>query len=173
VSEQSDAGAGRVCPVCGSESPARARYCWNCGARLSDQPGGFTQSLHDVVPEPPAAPVDGQAVAEESVATPDPDAAPAAAWPASVETWRATQDATPGIAPAPLAPVTPRDTEAPPEPPRKGVSRTVWIVLGILVGIALFCCVISGVLVVVASRDSAFQHQVSWYAWGAANVRGI
>lgn len=139
----------RVCPVCGETGDDRARYCWNCGARLSSDAAAFTRPLRDAVPEqqPAAEPIVGL-----------PPSSAEQVWTASPEQWRTTaSDAAPMMAPAPA----PRPTSP---PHHEGTSRTVWIVLGILAAIVLLCCIAAVVLVAVASRDSAFQTQVSLYA---------
>jgi hypothetical protein len=156
----------RRCPVCGETSEERARYCWSCGARLTDAPVTFTESLAEVVPEAAGAQaadvetavtpqaVDEAVTASAASGTP-PTVAPA--WTASTDVWNSAAGSTSA---APAAAGIP--SYAP--PPKKGVGRTIWIVLGILAFIVLFCCVASIVLVAVSSNDSAFQDQVSLFA---------
>jgi hypothetical protein len=153
--------------VCGETSEARARYCWNCGARLTDAPTPFTQSLAEVVPEPSGveppgadAPATPQAVDESIVPVASSGAIPsvAPAWTASTDVWNSAAGA------SSTPPATTSIPSVAASPPKRGVGRTIWIVLGILAFIVLFCCVASIVLVAVSSRDSAFQDQVSMFA---------
>jgi hypothetical protein len=164
---QEESTVARRCVVCGETSPARARYCWNCGARLTDTPTPFAQSLAEVVPETTGVetPAAGAAVAPDAIddvapsgvqAGPVPSVAPA--WTASTDVWNSAA----GSASAPAATTRISSVAAP--PPKRGVGRTIWIVLGILAFIVLFCCVASIVLVAVSSNDSAFQDQVSMFA---------
>jgi hypothetical protein len=156
----------RRCAVCGETSEGRARYCWNCGARLTDAPTTFTESLAAVVPETTGLGATDAGTAATPSAAADvvnADAAPvvapsvAPAWTASTDVWTSAAGATSA---APTAAGIPTYTP----PARKGKGRTIWIVLGILAFIVLFCCVASIVLVAVASNDSAFQDQVSLFA---------
>ncbi|CAE7418610.1 unnamed protein product [Symbiodinium sp. CCMP2456] len=42
--------SGRTCPKCGSNVPPDSRFCWNCGFKLSDNPG------HEAALHPGASP---------------------------------------------------------------------------------------------------------------------
>jgi hypothetical protein len=165
LAQEPTAGTRR-CAVCGETSEARARYCWNCGARLSDAPTAFSQSLAEVVPEASSAapqqaataapPSEPDAVRSEAPASTVPSVSPA--WTASTDVWNsAASSSSQPSASAGLPTVAAT-------PPKRGVGRTIWIVLGILAFIVLFCCIASIVLVAVSSRDSAFQDQVSMFA---------
>jgi hypothetical protein len=164
---QEQVSGTRRCAVCGENSEARARYCWNCGARLTDTPTPFDQTLAEVVPETSgAAPAAAAApMTPRSVDVPAPSDAPSGAVPTVAPAWTASTDVWNSAAGTSSTPtVTANIPSVAPSPPKRGVGRTIWIVLGILAFIVLFCCVASIVLVAVASNDSAFQDQVSLFA---------